>query len=172
MSFAGIDVDDDPRYTTRGALHVPAGEGIEKWVNGSGYTMKVTRASTKGSVGFVEATVAPGGGPMPHAHRNEDEIFYMLGGELEFLDGDRTFIAGPGDFIFVPRNHRHRFTNVSSDTARMLFLFTPGGPEHFFVEAGDDPVPGGQPGVWEMERVMGTAHLAEQVGMDLLPDRP
>jgi uncharacterized cupin superfamily protein len=30
--------------------------------------------------------VPAGGGPPPHIHRNEDETFYVLEGEVEFLD--------------------------------------------------------------------------------------
>ncbi|MFG2371195.1 cupin domain-containing protein [Streptomyces sp. NPDC048504] len=30
----------------------------------------------------------PGGGPAPHVHAHTDETFYLVSGELEFLDGD------------------------------------------------------------------------------------
>jgi uncharacterized cupin superfamily protein len=33
----------------------------------------------------MEAIVPPDGGPPPHIHRNEDETFYVLEGEVEFL---------------------------------------------------------------------------------------
>ena len=57
------------------------------------------------------------------------ETFYMLDGELEFLDGDKTFTAVAGDFVHVPTGIRHCFTNKGSHTARMIFMFTPGGPD-------------------------------------------
>ena len=151
-------------------LHIPAGEGLTKWVSGDEYTMKVTKAHTAGSLAFIEAIVPPGSGPIAHAHNVEDEAFYILDGELEFLDGHRTFIAGTGDFVFIPRRRRHRFKNLTDRHARTLFLFTPGGPEDLFVEGGDDPRPGELPQVWGMDRVAKIAHLVESTGLTVLPE--
>jgi quercetin dioxygenase-like cupin family protein len=156
--------------STSGLLHVPAGEGLVKWVSGDEYTMKVTKAHTANSLAFIEAVVPPGGGPIAHAHACEDEAFYILDGELEFLDGDRTFTGGTGDFVFIPRRRRHRFKNITSQPVRTVFLFTPAGPEDLFVEGGDDPRPGEQPVVWDMERVAQAAHIVERTGLAILPE--
>jgi quercetin dioxygenase-like cupin family protein len=151
-------------------LHVPAGGGLTKWVSGDEYTMKATKTHTAGSLAFVEAIVPPGSGPIAHAHAAEDEAFYILDGELEFLDGDRTFTGGAGDFVFIPRHRRHRFKNVTGQPVKTLFLFTPAGPEDLFVEGGDDPRPGEQPAVWGMERVAQIGHLVERTGLIILPE--
>jgi quercetin dioxygenase-like cupin family protein len=156
--------------STEGVLHLPAGEGLTKWVSGDEYTMKATKARTAGSLAFIEAIVPPGGGPIAHAHANEDEAYYILDGELEFLDGDRTFVAGTGDFVFIPRHRRHRFKNITSQPAKTLFLFTPAGPEDLFIEGGDDPRPGERPEVWDMDRVKQIAHLVERTGLTVLPE--
>ena len=168
MSFSTDTTSMHP--TENGVLHLPAGEGLTMWVSGDSYTMKATAAQTGGSLGFVEAVVPPGGGPVAHAHAAEDEAFYLLDGELEFLDGDRTFVAEAGSFVFIPRTHRHRFKNVGTTDARTLFLFTPGGPEALFVEGGDTPVPGGRPTVWDMDRIMQVADIAQRTGMTILPE--
>ena len=63
----------DPRYSTSGAAHVPAGEGPTTWFAGDTYTIKASRESTNGSLGLVEATVPPGGGPIAHIHTRTDE---------------------------------------------------------------------------------------------------
>jgi quercetin dioxygenase-like cupin family protein len=158
------------RETRDGVVYVPAGEGLTKWVSGDSYTMKVTKEQTGGSLAFIEAVVPPGQGPIAHAHDNEDEAFYLLDGELEMLDGDRTFVAEQGSFVFIPRGNRHRFRNIGTTDVKTLFLFTPGGPETLFVEGGDDPVPGQQPPVWDMDRVMSIAHLVEKINMRVLPE--
>lgn len=134
------------------ALYVPAGEGITKWFSGDVYTVKATAANTNGSFGAVDASVPPGGGPVPHVHPGHDEIFYLLSGELEFLDGAETFVARPGDLVFVPRGNRHRFKNTGLHAARMLFFYTPGGVEQVFIEGGDDPAAGEQVPNWGPER--------------------
>jgi quercetin dioxygenase-like cupin family protein len=138
--------------TIQRALHVPAGNGVTKWFSGDIYTVKATAADTGGSIGAVDASVPPGGGPVPHIHPGHDEIFYLLSGALEFSDEEDTFVAGPGDLLFVPRGRRHGFTNTGLHPARMLFLYTPGGVEQVFVEGGDEPVAGQQVPNWGPER--------------------
>ena len=121
------DDNEDPRYTTRGAAHVPAAQGPTTWFAGDTYTIKSSAESTGGSLGLVEATVPPGGGPVAHVHPRNDEGFYVISGELEILDGSSTLVARPGDFVFIPRGIRHRFKNTGVHGARMLFMFTPVG---------------------------------------------
>jgi hypothetical protein len=38
-----LDSNEDPRYTTRGAVHIPAGEGATWWFSGDTYTIKASR---------------------------------------------------------------------------------------------------------------------------------
>ena len=142
---------DDPRYTTRGVVHVPFGAGPTSWVAGDTYTVKADKHSTNGSLALIEATVPPGGGPPPHVHYGNDEAFYLIFGELEFLDGDRTLRAGPGDFLFVPRGIRHRFVNRGLHAAKMLFLFTPAGVEGSIFDSGEPARPGELPAPWHPE---------------------
>ena len=117
-------------------------EGVERWLTGDMYCVKLTAKQTGGHLGLVTAWVPPGGGPAPHVHAASDEMFYLLDGTLEFLDGDKTFTASAHDAVFFPRGHVHRFTNVGTRPARMLFTFTPGTPEQLFVDLGDAPEPG------------------------------
>ncbi|MDG4865136.1 cupin domain-containing protein [Streptomyces sp. T-3] len=128
-------------------VHYAAGEGPTYWFGDAIYTFKATKENTGGSLTFAEATVPPGGGPPPHIHPNADEAFFILSGEIEFLNGEKTFVAGAGSFVFVPRGTRHRFRNIGSQTAHLLFMFTPAYLEKFFMEigqearAGEAPVP-------------------------------
>jgi mannose-6-phosphate isomerase-like protein (cupin superfamily) len=166
-----LDASKDPRYTTSGAVHVPAGQGRTTWFSGDTYTIKASGKSTKGSLGLVEATVPPGGGPIAHAHTRTDEAFFVLSGELEILDGSRTFVAGAGDFVFIPRGIRHRFKNTGVHSARLLFLFTPGGEEGVFAY-GDEAQPGQPPPVWGIERFSTPEILRfnEEYGIQILPE--
>jgi quercetin dioxygenase-like cupin family protein len=123
-------------------LHRPAGAGRRFWGPGDMYTFLVTGEETGGAYFAMEALVPPGGGPPPHIHRREDETFYVLEGQVEFLLGDVLITAGPGDFVHVPRGHVHRFHNAGTETARLVLTFTPTGIEHFFVEALEEVGPG------------------------------
>jgi hypothetical protein len=86
--------------------------------------------------------VPPGGGPPPHIHTREDETFYLLEGQIEFLLGEETIVAGAGDFVNVPRGTVHRFRNTGTETARMVLTFTPAGIERWFEET-LEPAPNG-----------------------------
>jgi quercetin dioxygenase-like cupin family protein len=150
---------------------MPTGDGLTKWFAGDVYTIKASRESTNGSLGVVEATVPPGGGPIAHAHTKADEAFYILSGELEILDGARKFIAHTGDFLFVPRGIRHRFKNTGTHVTRMLFMLTPGGDEAVFAY-GDEPQPGQMPSPWTPERFATPEILSfnEESGVEILPE--
>ena len=171
MSFSLPGENTDWRYTKRGSVYVPAHQGVTKWFSGDVYTVKISAADTNGSLGLIEASVPPGSGPVAHAHAEQDETFYLLSGELEFLDGDETFMARPGDLVFVRRRIRHRFKNIGLHPARMLFMYTPGGTEGVFVEGGDEPQPGVQVQPWGPERVNASFfELLARYGTQGLPE--
>jgi len=156
---------------TGGGIYVPAGQGVTKWFSGDVYTVRLQAAQTAGSIGIVEASVPPGGGPVPHTHADQDETFYLLSGELEFLDGNQTFTASTGDIVHIPRRVRHRFLNVGLHTARMLFIYTPAGAEGLFLEGGDEPQAGVQVASWGPERfderMLGLFH---KYGVEAVPN--
>lgn len=134
-------------------LHVPADGGVTRWFNGDILTTKLTADQSAGALGLTDATVPPGGGPAPHVHPHTDETFYLIDGELEFLQGDRVITIGSGDLVFLPRGTTHRYINVGIQPARLLILYTPGGAEGLFIEGGDEPVPGVQVQPWGPERL-------------------
>lgn len=143
----------------RGAVHVPPGEGESIWTVGNTFTLKATTESTGGSMLLMEMNVPPRGGPPPHVHHRTDEAFWVLEGEIEILDGDRTFVAGAGSFVFVPKGTVHAFKNVGAGTARFLGIALPAGLEGYFQEvgrpAGEGTAPPPEPG--EVERGMALA---------------
>jgi quercetin dioxygenase-like cupin family protein len=115
-------------------LHRPSTSGLAFWGPGDSYRFLITGAETGGAYFAMEAIVPAGGGPPPHIHRNEDETFYVLEGELEFLLGDRLVTGTAGDFVNVPRGIVHRFHNAGTARARLILTFTPAGIEKFFEE--------------------------------------
>jgi quercetin dioxygenase-like cupin family protein len=120
--------------STAQLFHRPTGAGPAYWGPGDRYTFLVTGEETGGAYFAMEAWVPPGGGPGPHIHTREDESFYVLEGQIEFLLGGETVVAGPGDFVNVPRDTVHCFHNAGTETARLVLTFTPAGIEGFFEE--------------------------------------
>ena len=153
-------------------MHVPAGKGVVKWMSGDVYETLAPADSTNGVLGFTDCWVPPGGGPVAHVHRSADESFYVISGSLEFLNGDQTFMAGAGDFVFVPRGTRHRFRNLTDEQAHAVSFFTPGGGEGLWLEGGDDPVPGEEPKFWPPERglALGPLLVRKDIDMVILPE--
>ena len=123
-----------PTQTTGRLFHRPVATGPAYWGPGDHYTFLVTGEESGGAYFAMEALVPPGGGPPPHTHSREDETFYLVEGEIQFRLGDETVVAGPGDFVNVPRGTVHCFTNSGAGTARMILTFTPAGMERFFEE--------------------------------------
>jgi quercetin dioxygenase-like cupin family protein len=115
-------------------LHLPSDEGLMLVGPGDWYRLLVTSQQTGGMYAAMEAIVPPGGGPPPHIHRREDETFYVLEGQCDFILGDERITAGVGDFVNVPRDSVHCFHNASDAITRLLITFTPGGLENFFFD--------------------------------------
>ena len=91
--------------------------------------LKATGADTGDAIAFLEATTAPGDGPAPHVHHDNDELFYVLEGRVRFRVGEQTFEAAAGAFVFVPRGTVHVAETVGAGPARVLAAFVPAGPE-------------------------------------------
>jgi quercetin dioxygenase-like cupin family protein len=82
-----------------------------------------------GEVAVME-NAAPARWPGPPLHRHDfDEAFYILEGELTFQLGEELLTAGPGEFVFAPRNADHTLANRGEQPARYLLVCTPGGFE-------------------------------------------
>jgi quercetin dioxygenase-like cupin family protein len=150
--------------------HVPAGLGDQLWVVGDTYTFKARAADTGGQLAFFEASVPPGAGPPPHIHRAEDEFYYLLDGELEFLSNEERLTASAGAFLFVPRGALHCFRNPSDQAARMLVGVTPAGFEEFFFAVGLPATPGGTAPALGPEEMARTMQLAPRFGLEIRPE--
>ncbi len=120
--------------------HLGSGEGSKSlWVLGELVTYKVTAEQTGGAYSLFEVVTHPGGSPLPHVQHQEDECFYVLEGEFEFLNNGDVVRASVGSLVYVPRGNLHTYKNVGSKPGRMLVSQTPGGlHERFFEELGEE----------------------------------
>ncbi len=119
--------------TTSGGIILGPGEG--RTIPGTdAITLKATSEETGGSIGFIEATSSPGTGPPRHIHHSNDELFYVLEGEVLFLVGERQVSALPGTFVFIPRGTVHAAKVVGSEPGKVLAAYIPGGLERSFEE--------------------------------------
>src|SRR6516165_10343310 len=109
-------------------------QGESLWALGEKLTFKLETEDTGGEFGFAELVAQPGGGPPPHIHRREDEMFYVLDGDFTFVVGDRTFTRSPGFAAYLRKNVLHTYNNVGTRPGRMLTAVVPCGFERFLRE--------------------------------------
>jgi mannose-6-phosphate isomerase-like protein (cupin superfamily) len=149
---------------------VGSDEGEARWWFGGLATIKATKEQTGGQYTLVEVLNAEGEGPL-HVHHREDEGFWILEGRLSFEVGEEKIKAGPGSFVFGPKDVPHCYT-VESGPARLLYILSPAGFEEFVYatsvpaeERALPPAPEGPPSEAEMEHLRA---LARQYGGELL----
>jgi quercetin dioxygenase-like cupin family protein len=118
---------------------VDPGEGERTEFLGHTFTFKARAADTAGAFSVIEIVQRRGGEPPLHVHRREDEVFYLLDGEMTFHVGDERLSATAGSFVFLPSDVPHSFTVDGDGEARVLQLCSPPGVEEFFRDWGDRP---------------------------------
>ena len=129
----GLEVRPDWRFNHVG----PAASPVKKlWVLGHLVEIKLTAAQTQGVASVMDVSSDPGAFVPPHAHREMDELFYVVEGEYEF-DLPRGLVrATPGTFIHVPRGTVHAFRAVGETRAKLIDFHMPGGFERFIEDVG------------------------------------
>ena len=95
----------------------------------------VSAASTDGRVAVQEHGGARGFGHPTHAHTLEDEVLYVLEGEVEVTAGDRLVTASPGECVPLRRHEPHGW-RIVSDGGRVLITTVPGAFADYFLDAG------------------------------------
>ncbi len=158
--------------TERDILQVPPGEGSKSlWVLGELMTYKITSYQTGGAYSLFEVVTHPEeDGPPLHVQHREDEAFWVLEGEYEFVIEGRTMRVGAGSLIYVPRGNLHAHKNMREEPGRLLVSLTPGGShERFFEEIGEPATGESWPPVSEGPQDMGkVAAIAAEYGIKIL----
>jgi quercetin dioxygenase-like cupin family protein len=113
------------------------GEGERLWFYGGGlHTWKASAEETDGAYILFETLMTQGKTTPLHVHAGEDEALYVLEGEiLVHIDGTDHRV-GPRGVAVAPRGVPHAFL-VTSPTARVLTLQTPGSAESFYRDASE-----------------------------------
>lgn len=100
-----------------------------------GVHWKIDGADSGGRFSVVHHPIAPRSLVAPlHRHHREDEYSYVLTGKLGALLGDEVVTAGPGTWVFKPRNQWHTFWNAGDTPCEIIEIISPAGFEDFFRE--------------------------------------
>lgn len=107
-----------------------------RWFVGSLNRVVATAEETGGAFGLMEQWARRGFAPPTHVHHREDSALYVLDGSLRVRVGDEESTIDAGQCAFLPRDVPHGF-RVDSERAHFLELVTPGGFEHYHLDASD-----------------------------------
>jgi quercetin dioxygenase-like cupin family protein len=147
------------------------GEGERLWFYGGGvHTWKATAAETNGAFILFEDVMTQGKTTPLHVHVNEDEALYVLDGEILVHINGSDHRVGPRGVAVAPRGAPHAFL-VTSPTARVLTLQTPGTAEAFYRGASEPAAADADPeGPVDFEKVRASAERSG--GMQVLGPPP
>jgi quercetin dioxygenase-like cupin family protein len=95
----------------------------------------ISRPSTTGADQLMVAEVefAPGGHHDFHFHPGQEEVLYVLSGEVEQWVDREMRLLGPGDSAFVGPDVVHASFNASEGTSRILVVVGPCVPPDGYV---------------------------------------
>ena len=118
----------------QGPIVVPPDAGEELNIAGSQTFHKIKSKDTNGVFSVMEFVTPPGKGVALHVHEREDELVYLLDGEIEVTLGFQKMKAVPGVMALLPRRIPHGFTNIGNKPSRLLDIMLPGLFDNYFVE--------------------------------------
>ena len=123
---------------------------------------EITGDATGGAFAILEFTLGPRRLVPPHTHVEEDELSYVIEGEVGFRVGDAVTIAAPGTYVQKPRGIAHTFWNATDQPARVMELLLPGSAAEGFRGIA---VPGRIPNIHSDEWVQ---ELVDRYGVRLI----
>lgn len=73
----------------------------------------------------VEVTLNPGRGHNFHRHPNQEEVIYVIDGEIEQWIDQQKRLLGAGDSAFIGEDVVHASFNATDRAARLLAVLSP-----------------------------------------------
>jgi mannose-6-phosphate isomerase-like protein (cupin superfamily) len=74
-------------------------------------------------------------GTDPQKPHTRDEVYFVVQGQGEFINGPFREQFGPGDVLFVPAHEEHRFENFTNDLIVWVMFYGPEGGEAAMASA-------------------------------------
>lgn len=114
------------------------------WFDNMLMKLRLATEATGGRLSIIEQVHYKGYGTPTHVHDNEDQTLVVLSGAITAWLGDVAATYGEGEAVFLPRGVVHAFV-VDEDGTGLLEVNTPGGFEHFHMQAGEPATHDGLP---------------------------
>jgi quercetin dioxygenase-like cupin family protein len=148
---------EEKEMSTQGTIIRGEGEGERLWFAGGGlWTMKATSEETDGSFNLLEDQMMRGKTTPLHTHPNLDETLIVLEGEILVHAEGKEYRVGPRGVAVALRGVPHAFM-VTSESALILTLQTPGSGEAFYRDASEPATAETDPGRTDFGRLRAAA---------------
>lgn len=79
--------------------------------------------------GTLEIEIYAPRGTDPQKPHLRDEVYFVVSGSGEFVNGPTRERFGPGDVLFVPAHEEHRFERFTDDLVVWVMFYGPEGGE-------------------------------------------
>ena len=104
------------------------GERIENEITGEHITFLRTSEETNGERLVFDCRVDPGKRPLrPHVHRNQEERFTVISGELGVMLGGEKEVFHAGDRVILPARVKHQWWNAGDGEVHFRVEVDPAG---------------------------------------------
>jgi mannose-6-phosphate isomerase-like protein (cupin superfamily) len=134
---AGTGLDSSRRLTTRDTME---GQQLSTpraykrspaltnstWYKGILVSHMAGATDNNGAFDLIITKMRRGTEPPPHVHSREDELFYLLSGEIRVYVEGKVFSVTAGECMFLPRRKPHAFL-ITSEEVHNIALLVPGG---------------------------------------------
>lgn len=113
--------------------------------------IRVAETDANDSISVLEHRAPHGDSPPEHVHRDEDEVFHILAGDVRFQLAGQQLHLGKGDTIIAPRGIPHTYRVDSKEGGHFLTVTCNKSFERFVRAIGRPalrgqlPKPGGAP---------------------------
>jgi quercetin dioxygenase-like cupin family protein len=137
-------------------------EGRSVQVLGDQVRIKLASAASPHGMAIVVVDVPPGSGTPCVTHAKEEEVYFMLEGELFMHTPTERHTLQPGDMVHLPPGTPHGYRNPA-DTAARFLAWTVGGPmDEFFTTMAERvrTLPGDLGAMQEVLQAFGVARVA------------
>lgn len=104
-------------------MHISAVDALEKLLNSKNIFLQLFQH------GSLQVEVYKPVGEDLQLPHEQDEVYVIISGTGEFINGDSKSPFAPGYLLFVPAGVEHRFINFTDDFATGVIFYGPAGGE-------------------------------------------
>jgi len=103
------------------------------------FLIKLGECAHGRGIAIVQYTARSGEEPPEHVHLTEDEVFYVVSGQLTFVCGSEEYPVAMGGMMILPAGIPHTYRLATGEAAQVLVITypvqsTPDGWEGFVAD--------------------------------------